>query len=170
MRLFNPDIVPPETGEVVGKVATLLRVETALVNLMPVGPDGSVGVAVFEGERAVRSDKTKRGKGGEFLRVIVREPVNPYGPPLAPSIEVTANVEVVVEASEAGPTGWDPDVLLRAAQSAVYRALVGQHLDLKHSHHRGGLWAASPPSPPAFDADLGVHYSIARYRAHLAPL
>ena len=136
---------------------------------MPLGPDGSVGVTVFEGERAVRSDKTQKGPGGEFLRLIVREPVNPYGQPLAPSIEVTANVEVVAEASEAGPDGWDPEVMVRAAQSAAYRAIVGQHLSLTYSHHRGGIWGAFPTTAPAYDADARVLYTVARYRARLAP-
>lgn len=162
-RRYNPAVLPPESAELPGALAALLRASATLQGLMP------GGVAVYESDESVPGEAAEVS-GTPWLRLVVREPVNPYGSPLGPSLARNAPVEVVAEASADGPTGWPPRKMVSAAHSAAYAALVGQRLDLDYAHAAGEVFCAHSPSTAAYDADARAYYATAVFRLLLTPL
>lgn len=163
-RRYNPAVLPPESAELPGALAALLRAPSAaLQGLMP------GGVAVYESDESVPGEAAEVS-GTPWLRVVVREPVNPYGSALGPSLARVAPVELVAEASADGPEGWPPRKMVAAAHAAAYADLVGQRLDLDYAHAAGEVFCSHSPPTAAYDADVRAYYATAVYRLLLTPL
>lgn len=149
------------TYEAVNLVAAVLRADAGVQGSFAPG-----GVPVFEGDESVPATPP----GTEWVRIVVREPVNPFGAVANAALVNIAPVEVRVELARSTNPRWRPHPLAAAIHARAYTALVGRLLPFKFAAQRDGITIDRPAPSAAFVALDNLYGTTAVYRIPLAPV
>ena len=158
LRVYDPNVKPPETYELVSALAERLAALLPATGLLV----GGGGVERY------RWGAPPAAVSEPWTRVLVREPYNPYVT-TSSTLHLWAPVEIAVQSSDAGAGGWNPWASCSALHLAIYINLTGYRPALEYADPIGLVERQGNPARAVLSAEVDAFESVAVYRIALGP-